>query len=73
MLKTRELNKTRQAKGQLKKLAQGKYHNLMYELTDYHNGDITIACRVYIHGYEYRVAPTWDEALQKMREQIREA
>ena len=67
----KEIDKIRNAKGQLKKLADGEYHSLTYELTQYQNQEIHIACRVYINNYGSIVSPTWDDALQKMRDRLR--
>jgi len=63
----KEIDKIRNAKGQLKKLAAGQYHSLSYELTEYSSGEKEITCSVYIDGYGRKEASTWDEALQKMR------
>lgn len=71
--KIMEANKIKSAKGQLYKLADGKYHSLNWAIIEYSCGDIDITCRVYIHGYGSKSAFTWDQALQKMREKIREA
>jgi len=67
----KEINKIRNAKGQLKKLADGEYHSLAYDLSEYSSGEIGIICKVYIHGYEYETAATWEDALQKMRKHVK--
>ena len=55
------------AKKELKKLADGKYHSMNYELTEYRNGDQRTQCLVYGDGYSWFSAPTWEEALAKLR------
>jgi len=66
-----ELKKMPYAKGQLKKLAKGKAHAIKYDVMEYTSGSIGITCYVYIAGYDYSDGPTWDEALNAMREQIK--
>ncbi len=66
-----ELKKMPYAKGQLKKLAKGKAHAMNYDLFDYTTDRIDVHCSVYISGSKYTDADTWEEALQKMREQIK--
>lgn len=70
--KIMEANKIKSAKGQLCKLAAGKYHSLNWDIIEYSSGNIDITCRIYIHGYDFKSAPTWDEALEKMRKKVRE-
>lgn len=70
--KLKELSKMRNAKGQLCKLAQGKYHHLRYEIGEHHTGAIQEECTVYIDEYDFSSDRTWDEALKKIRRQIEE-
>ena len=67
----KEIDKIRNAKGQLKKLADGEYHSLTYELSEYSSGRRESTCKVYIDRYDYATAPTWDDALQKMRDNVK--
>lgn len=70
-MKLMELDKTRSAKSQIKKLAKGRAHSLDYDVIEYTSGDTKETCSVYIDGYGYSDAGTWDEALALMRDKIR--
>jgi len=67
----KELRKMPYAKGQLKKLANGQYHSISYEVTEYSSHRIEKRCAVYIPQYDYSVGPTWNDALQALKKQIK--
>jgi len=67
----KELKKMPYAKGQLKKLAKGEYHSIRYEVTEYVSHRTAERCAVYISQYDYSVGPTWDDALEAMKKQIK--
>jgi len=67
----KELKKMPYVKGQLKKLAKGKYHSLSYEITEFHTGDSVEVCTVYINRYSHSTGYTWDDALEGMKKQIK--
>ena len=62
-----ELNGIEKAKVRLKKLAEGRYHHLAYEVTEYSNGMLAINCNVYIEDYGFFSADTWDRAIEKLK------
>ena len=67
----KELKKMPHAKGQLKKLAKGEFHFISYEVTESHNGDSEEECIVYIDRYNHSLGPTWNDALEGMKKQIK--
>jgi hypothetical protein len=55
------------AKDELKKLANGKYHQIRYELTEYSSGMIEVNCCLYIDPKISSIGKTWKDALNKMK------
>ena len=55
-----------QAKKKLKKIADGAYHMLNYELTEYHTGEQKTECVVYIDGRGSHSGLTWEEAFKNL-------
>jgi len=56
-----------EAREALKKLSEGKYRCLRYEVTDSDLGGTEIECAVYTDdNNKWYVAPTWEEVLQKL-------
>lgn len=56
-----------EAKNELKTLANGKYHNIGYELTEDRRGGLEAQCHLYIDPKISSHGKTWKEALKKMR------
>lgn len=52
----------KQAKKKLKKIADGQYHSIKYELTEFQDGSQESECNLYIHGGQHNYAATWDLA-----------
>jgi hypothetical protein len=59
------------AKEKLAKLANGKYHTIQYDLTEFNGGVLTQTCSVYIDGYKFHKAPNWYEALLSLQRQVK--
>jgi len=58
------------AKNKLKKLANGKYHSITYELNEYSNGKLETKCYLYIDPGISLKAPTWTEAFAKLEKYL---
>jgi len=58
------------AKNKLKELANGKYHSITYELTEYSNGKLETKCHLYIDPHISFLASTWREAFTKLEEYL---
>lgn len=57
----------KQAKKKLKKIANGKYHSITYELTEHHTGDMAAKCTLYIDGYGvFHNGKTWELAFSSL-------
>lgn len=56
----------KEARKELKKLAKGKYYNMLYEFSEYHTGKTEQKCSVYIHDHNYYSGLTWEDALKEM-------
>ena len=56
----------KEAKEELKELAENKYHSLSYEHTQYADGEIKIMCRIYIKDKTWFEGTTWEEAFEAM-------
>lgn len=61
-----------EAKKELKKLANGKYHSLKYSLTEFSKGTIEATCDLYIDPGILVSAPTWAEALKLINRKLGE-
>ena len=59
-----------EAKAKLKKLADGKYHQIKYSLTEYSSKILKAECECYIGGFDWVISPTWEESLRKMEIEI---
>ena len=59
-----------EAKSELKKLAEGKYHNISYELTEDRRGGLEAQCHLYIDPRISSHGKTWEDALKKMRVEL---
>lgn len=59
-----------EAKDTLKAMANGDYHRLSYSLLEHSNGDLAHECGVYINGYNWHLANTFDEALALLRAEM---
>lgn len=55
-----------EAKNELKKVANGKYHSIDYQLTEFESGKIESKCTVYINPRISASDLTWNEALAKL-------
>ena len=49
-----------EAKKRLKLLAGGRFHKLIFGLTEFHNGDHEVECITYVDGYGHHTASTWE-------------
>ena len=56
-----------EAKSELKKLANRKYHSISYELTETSGGQLRSKCQLYIDPQISSSGATWEEALNKMK------
>ncbi len=56
-----------EAKAELKKMANGRFHDITYELREYSSGINEAKCEVYIDPRLSASGATWNEALTKMR------
>lgn len=56
-----------QAKAELSQLANGKYHSIRYNLTEYSTGEQKQICEVYINGEDIFSAPTFRQALNLLK------
>ncbi len=56
-----------EAKAELKKMANGRFHDITYELREYSSGRIEAKCELYIDPRTSTEGSTWDEALTKMQ------
>ena len=59
-----------EAKDTLKAMANGDYHRLTYSLLEHEYGDKVQECSVYINGYNWHSAKTFDEALALLRAEM---
>jgi hypothetical protein len=59
-----------EAKEKLKGIANGRYHSLSYELTEYAGGGQQPECLVYIDQYKHHKGLTWEEAFLSLDRQI---
>lgn len=59
-----------EANEQLKKLADGKYFTLKYELHTHSSNNTRAECTVYVDGYTHFSGPTWENALNQLKECI---
>jgi len=58
------------AKDELKKLADGRYHAIQYQLIEDAKGSLRAECYLYIDSRISVIAPTWNEALIGMRRRL---
>ena len=56
------------ARKNLAKLADGKFRSISYELTEFSSGKAEVSCTVYIDGFNHFFAPTWEGALNKLKQ-----
>ena len=65
-----------EAKEKLKKIANGRYHSISYELAESHFGDQRSECRIYIHdGVNLSVSAkgkTFEECFNKLENAVEE-
>ena len=61
----------KQAKNELEKIADGKYHTLRYEITETQFGNLIQCCEVYIEGLTWYNGETWGIALDKLKRAIK--
>jgi len=59
-----------EAKAKLKKMADGKYHQIKYSLTEYSSKHLEAKCYCYIDGLDWVDSSTWEESLRKMEIEI---
>ena len=61
-----------EAKAALEKRAEGKFHSIGYDLTETQQGKLIAKCSVYLDGYNWHNAPTWNGALSALDKEIQE-
>ena len=54
------------AKKKLKKIADGKYHQISYESVEYHTGKMRNECIIYVDDCGSHSGPTWDDAFRQL-------
>lgn len=59
-----------EARTKLKRLAHGKHYALRYEFSEHPGGEARHTCDVYIDGYNYHHATTWEHALDLLQRQM---
>ncbi len=57
----------RQAKKELEKLANGRFHRIQYEITETQYGNLIQKCEVYVDGLTLYNGETWRIALDKLK------
>ena len=57
----------KEAKDQLKNLANGRYHAIQYQLVEYASGSLEVECYLYIDPRISVTASNWKDGLSKMR------
>lgn len=58
----------KEAKDKLRELAQGRYHAIEYELTEYAHGGLKAGCRLYIDpNTSTKWQPTWEMAFDELQ------
>lgn len=56
-----------EAKEELKRLANGRYHAIQYQLTEYRGGALEVECYLYLDPRISVTGSNWEDALSKMR------
>ena len=56
----------KKAKKKLRKIADGRYHTIKYELVEHCDGREVAECSLYIDGGVYHKAKTWDLAFSSL-------
>jgi len=56
------------AKAELRAMANGEYRSLTYSLTEFDDGTETATCNIYVNPSLSASGATWREALNGMRE-----
>ena len=59
-----------EAAKKLNELAGGEYTSMTYEVTQKAGGVIDVKCRVYMHGYDFYSAQTWEIALGMLDDKL---
>lgn len=60
----------KEAKKQLKELANGKYHSIRYEITETQHGELIQMCEVYIADCELHRGASWSKAFESLAEEL---
>lgn len=60
----------KEAKDELKKIAEGEYHSLTYELTEFRPDELETHIRAYVHGYSSGEGTTFRAALNDLKRQM---
>jgi len=61
----------KEAKDELKSLANGRYHSLSYELTEYRSGVLQVKCWAYVDPSISTETSNWKDTLLKMEIQLK--
>ena len=59
-----------QAKRKLKKLANGKYHSVIYEVCEHKDGEQVQTCTLYITGMGFYAGQNWKDAFGLLNKEI---
>jgi len=59
-----------EAKEEVKQLANGRFHAVVYELSEHQDGTLEQTCSVYVDGQNWQVYHTWEEAISMMRKAL---
>jgi len=55
----------------LKRIANGRYFSMQYELTTYTDGKKSVQCMVYIDGYKWYTGLTWSDAIRDLKKAMK--
>ena len=55
-----------EAKDKLKTIANGRYHSIAFDLTEYESGELAAECSLYVNDSTHYRGPTWEAAFIAM-------
>lgn len=58
------------AHAKLRAIAAGRYCSISYELTTFSDGELKSRCGVYLDGYKWYHANTWDAAFHELNKAL---
>lgn len=62
--------KFKTAENKLRRLAKKRFSCLSYERTYFSTGEVEQKCSVYVNGYDWYPAPTWEQAFILLKQAI---